>query len=117
MEKTIAMSMDVQTSMRLPAELLQRADDLIESLQHDPALSMMGKMTRSKVLRLALSEGLKSLEAQYRVRPPSATLRPRSSLVETDAHQDPAPITPPRQTAHLPTADPKTAPSMAMEED
>ena len=88
LETITAMSMDVQTSMRLPAEMLQRADDLIESLQQDPTLSMMGKMTRSKVLRLALSEGLKSLEQQHRFRNPSPTLRPRSSLVGTDAQTD-----------------------------
>ena len=51
------MSMDVQTSMRLPALLLTRADALIDKLHADPSLAMMGKMTRSKVLRLALSEG------------------------------------------------------------
>ena len=74
------MSMDVQTSMRLPASLLQRADALIDSLQGSPSLAMMGKMTRSKVLRLALSEGLEQLEAQYKLRPTIPPLRPRDRL-------------------------------------
>ena len=111
------MSMDVQTSMRLPAELLQRADELIESLQDDPALSMMGKMTRSKVLRLALNEGLKSLEMEHRLRSPPPSLRPRSSLVGPDAHQDPVHSVPPVRTKPTTTADSIAPHSMAMEED
>ena len=69
--------MDVQTSMRLPSQLLERADKLIDSLQRDPSLAMMGKMTRSKVLRLALSEGLRLLEERHMA---SDTRRPRSTL-------------------------------------
>ena len=109
--------MDVQTSMRLPAELLQRADALIAELKMDPALSMMGKITRSKVLRLALSEGLAALESRHRLGSSEVELRPRASLPRARALTDPPP--PPHPVrAHVPHTDAHPAgPSMAMEED
>ena len=82
------MSMDVQTSMRLPSQLLERADKLIDSLQLDPSLAMMGKMTRSKVLRLALSEGLRVLEERHMTTDPR---RPRSNLPRAREPKDQSP--------------------------
>jgi len=79
------MSMDVQTSMRLPSSLLERADALIESLQLDPSLSMMGSMTRSKVLRLALARGLEDLEERHKR---GSSPRPRSTLLSARAQED-----------------------------
>ena len=108
------MSMDVQTSMRLPALLLTRADALIDKLHADPSLAMMGKMTRSKVLRLALSEGLQILEERYAS---TQYRRPRSTLARAHAPEDqdrsshtPAP-TISRASSH------STASAVPMEED
>jgi hypothetical protein len=108
------MTMDVQTSMRLPSTLLDQADALIESLQLDPSLSMMGKMTRSKVLRLALSEGLRALEHQYSR---ELSLRPRATLPRTRAQEDPTPAgTPINPTISKPYTRSPPA-TVAMEED
>jgi hypothetical protein len=108
------MSMNVQTSMRLPSNLLARADALIESLQTDSALSLMGKMTRSKVLRLALSEGLRVLETRSR----SGTApRGQRALIRAHAQAD---LVTAEDRISRPVSHPYThssTPAAAMEED
>lgn len=53
---------DVQTAIRLPQAVLDRADALVEKLAADPVLTAMGGPTRSGVLRLAIALGLEQLE-------------------------------------------------------
>jgi hypothetical protein len=57
-------------TLRLPADLLRRADALVPALGRDGRTAVLaGMITRSVVLRLALAEGLQILEARHR--PPS----------------------------------------------
>ena len=108
------MSMDVQTSMRLPTTLLDRADELVDALRDDPTLAMMGKMTRSKVLRLALNEGLAILERRQEI--PRAqslsTFRTRARALVDPAPSDPVSTA---QVSHTYTRVP--AATVSMEED
>jgi hypothetical protein len=53
---------DVQTGIRLPQSILDRADALAVRLAADPVRSAMATPTRSGVLRLALALGLAELE-------------------------------------------------------
>ena len=54
---------DGQTSLRLPAELLQRAEDLVPRLAADPNVTaLVGRITRSTVIKLALARGLDQLD-------------------------------------------------------
>jgi len=55
-------SLDVQTSIRFPEGLLERADRLVEALQDDPEWAARGELTRSDILRVALAKGIESLE-------------------------------------------------------
>lgn len=52
------------TSMRLPAEWLDTADQLASHYQRTGQFAAFGTMTRATVLRLALQEGLRALESQ-----------------------------------------------------
>lgn len=60
------LSPGVLTSIRLPAEVLARADDLIPALGRDPAITAVGSATRAVALRLAIVLGLDALERKYR---------------------------------------------------
>ena len=111
------MSMDVQTSMRLPSALLDRADALIEALTDDPSLSLMGKMTRSKVLRLAIARGLDELERQHKRGGTTPTLRPRDSLPRARAQADLSSPDTMSQSRTSHTASHTGQHSVAMEED
>ncbi len=51
-------------TVRLPADLLDRADELVPVLQEIEDFSVM-RMTRSTVIRLALVRGLAVLEEDY----------------------------------------------------
>ena len=53
---------ETATSMRLPQEWIDRADDLAEQLEDGGELAAFGTVTRSTVLRLALERGLGGLE-------------------------------------------------------
>jgi hypothetical protein len=51
--------------VKLPVELLERADALISAVRADPELSaMMGRVSRAAVVRVALLKGLNELEKQ-----------------------------------------------------
>jgi hypothetical protein len=52
------------TTLRLPMELLERADALIPALSHHATASASGELVRSDVLRLALLRGLTELERE-----------------------------------------------------
>ncbi|MFC1482190.1 hypothetical protein ACFL51_00130 [Myxococcota bacterium] len=58
------MTDDVRT-VRLPDSLWERIDAMAQHLEDDPELSLHGAVTRSTVMRLALSHGLKVLERKY----------------------------------------------------
>jgi hypothetical protein len=53
-------------TLRLPPDLLERAERLLPGLGRDPRLSALASLSRSQVLRLALLEGLQVLERRYR---------------------------------------------------
>lgn len=56
---------ETPTTIRLPAEVLTRAEALVEVLQADPEAVKWGRISRSTVLRLAVVEGLKVLEQKH----------------------------------------------------
>ncbi len=59
---------DAMLTMRVPADLLARGDALVPKVAADTDLATtMGRVTRSAVLRLALLEGVKTLERRYKV--------------------------------------------------
>lgn len=53
-------------SVRLPADLMARAEALVPLIEKDPELSSFGRVNKSSVVRLALHRGLKNLEEQYK---------------------------------------------------
>jgi hypothetical protein len=61
-ESTMADSSIV--TLRLPKSLLSRADALVPRLRENDELFVVGRLSRSVVLRLAVLRGLESLEAQ-----------------------------------------------------
>lgn len=56
---------DVVSNVRLPRDWLARADALVEHLEKDEAVRSIARPSRSTVLRIAVIEGLKVLEAKY----------------------------------------------------
>jgi hypothetical protein len=56
-------------TLRLPQALLDRADQLIDRLSRDEEAVLLGRVSRSIVLRLALLRGLEQLEGQHGVAP------------------------------------------------
>lgn len=63
---------EVPTSMRLPARLLERAEELAPKLTEHPAFSVRAsaRVSRSAVLRVALERGLEALEGDLSRRAP-----------------------------------------------
>ncbi len=55
---------DVQIVLRLPQVIRDRADALIPLLESRQEIAALGKVTRSKVIRLALVKGLDALERE-----------------------------------------------------
>jgi len=53
---------ETATSMRLPQEWIDRADEVAEKLENGGELAAFGTVTRATVLRLALARGLSGLE-------------------------------------------------------
>ena len=68
----------VSLMFRLPRDLTDRAQALVESVERDPKLSAVGRVTRAAVLRLAMAEGLTVLERRYS--PPEKALASRTSM-------------------------------------
>jgi len=66
-------------TLRLPQSLVDRADALIESLALDEEAVLLGRASRSIVLRLALLRGLEQIEAQRLTSGvgPTTTAKPR----------------------------------------
>lgn len=63
MPETRLMPHEVQVSVRLPQELIDRAEALTKRLRQNPDNALMG-LTRATVLRLAIAKGIDVLEAQ-----------------------------------------------------
>jgi hypothetical protein len=63
------MSDTVITTLRLPQSLVDRADALIDELAEGEEALLVGRVSRSIVLRLAVLRGLEQLEAQVERRP------------------------------------------------
>lgn len=53
-----------QTSIRLPAVTLDRANALVDAVREDPLYGGLGTVKRADVLRLALAKGLDVLERE-----------------------------------------------------
>jgi len=53
-------------SVRLPGDMMARAEALIPAMQKDPELTAFGNVNKSSVVRLALHKGLTLLEEQYK---------------------------------------------------
>lgn len=58
--------MDPTLTIRLPEEIMARADALIPALEADPAIRAHGRVTRSTAIRIAILRGLDALEADTR---------------------------------------------------
>lgn len=56
---------EIPTSVRLPADLVKRLDALIPRLARVPMLAALGSVTRSKLIRLALTRGVGLLESEH----------------------------------------------------
>lgn len=70
------MANEEQVALRLPADLVERADALVNRVADDPQLAGLGRVTRSSVLRLALAKGLDVLDQETKPRRPK---KPRRS--------------------------------------
>ena len=55
-----------QIALRVSPDMEQRVDALLPKLAKDATLSAVGRVTRSTVLKLALSRGLEVLEREYK---------------------------------------------------
>lgn len=55
-----------QVSIRLPKDVLKRAESLTRRVSKDSSVAALGKVTRSTVLKLAVMRGLEVLEAEYK---------------------------------------------------
>lgn len=55
-------------TLRLPKSFVDRADGLIAQLAEDEEALLLGRVSRSIVLRLAVLRGLEALEAQVATR-------------------------------------------------
>ena len=55
-------------TLRLPKSLLQRADSLIPALRSNSDIFVVGRLSRSVVLRLAVLRGLEAMEVDTPVR-------------------------------------------------
>jgi hypothetical protein len=52
-------------AVKLPAELVERADLLVPVFKEVPEMRVWSRVTRTALIRLALLRGLESLEAEF----------------------------------------------------
>lgn len=69
---------DAQLVLRVPSNFLRRADALRPKLAQNPGLLMVGRVTRSAVMRLALARGLAELEREYSPAPGVGVRAPKT---------------------------------------
>ena len=109
------MTSKAQTALRIELELLDRADLLVPVLMEDPLVRALGQVSRSSVLRIALTKGLALLERETGIAhslpvPTAAEPHdPRGSVVVfsddwSELRQKPAAAPPPRPVATDPQA-------------
>lgn len=55
----------VLTPIRLPTELIDKAEEMLPRVAPDPEVAAVGRVTRTSVLRMALANGLKTMEWKY----------------------------------------------------
>jgi len=60
-------------AVKLPAELVERADLLVPVFKEVPEMRVWSRVTRTAVIRLALLRGLESLEAEFVSEPEEMT--------------------------------------------
>ncbi|MEY4577904.1 MAG: hypothetical protein RL701_2607 [Pseudomonadota bacterium] len=65
-------------TLRLPKSLLQRADALIPTLRSNSDIFVVGRLSRSVVLRLAVLRGLEAMETQVPAKAPAKPAKKRS---------------------------------------
>lgn len=58
---------EVQVSLRLPSDLIERAEALVDRLRKEPDNVILG-VTRADVLRLALARGIVALEEETKAK-------------------------------------------------
>jgi hypothetical protein len=66
METLMVDPFEKPTQLRLPRDLLERAEALVPVLADDPEVRALGRLTKTAVLRLAVLHGLEALEKRYR---------------------------------------------------
>jgi hypothetical protein len=66
-------------TLRLPTSLVARADALLDSLAESEETVLLGRPSRSIVLRLAVLRGIEQLEQQVQARTPAAPAARRNS--------------------------------------
>ncbi len=59
------MTSKAQTALRIEVQMLKRAELLVPHLAKDPLMRAIGQVSRSSVLRVALSKGLAALENEH----------------------------------------------------
>ena len=59
------MNSKAQTALRIEKQMLKRAELLVPHLSADPLMRAVGQVSRSSVLRVALSKGLADLEREH----------------------------------------------------
>ena len=69
---------DRQTSIRLPTDLLDRAEALVAAVKADPKFKYVPRMGSAFVLRLAIEAGLDVLEARYEAPQPALKSKGKS---------------------------------------
>ena len=57
---------DVQVALRLPRSMVDRIDTMAALLANSPKVTVLGRATRSSVVKLAIERGLESLEKEHR---------------------------------------------------
>jgi hypothetical protein len=65
-------------TLRLPKALLQRADALIPTLRSNSDIFVVGRLSRSVVLRLAVLRGLEAMESSTPVKTPVKAAKKRA---------------------------------------
>ncbi len=53
---------EVQLTLRLPADLVERVDELVPVIDRHPELMAYGRISRAGIMRLALADGIRRLE-------------------------------------------------------
>jgi hypothetical protein len=71
-------------TVRLPQSFVDRADALIASLAKEEESLLLGRVSRSIVLRLAVLRGLEALEAQVARRSDARVSSPKPSRKRTN---------------------------------